>query len=96
MLVIAERAKRLIQRLPAVRRGEDHPADADESLAFASLCVARKLDAAAARFYAEALAANPRLADDRRAQHPYNAACAARSPDAVREGTTRLPMRPPG
>ncbi len=77
MLVIAERARRLIQRLPAVLRGDDHPADADESLAFASLCLAKKLDAAAARLYAEALAANPRLAEDRRTQHPYNAACAA-------------------
>ena len=33
--------------------------------------------AAAARLWAEALEADPTLADDRRAQHRYNAACAA-------------------
>ena len=33
--------------------------------------------AGAARLWAEALAADPKLADDRQAQHRYNAACAA-------------------
>ncbi len=33
--------------------------------------------AAAARFWAEALAADPKLVDDRRSGHRYNAACAA-------------------
>jgi hypothetical protein len=37
----------------------------------------KRLHAAAARFYADAFAAEPRLADDLRFQHRYNAACAA-------------------
>ena len=37
----------------------------------------RALHAGAARFWAEALAAEPKLGDDRVAQHRYNAACAA-------------------
>jgi tetratricopeptide (TPR) repeat protein len=73
LLADAERAR----RLPAVLRGDDRPADVDEELAFAKMCLGKKLDAAAARLFADALSANPALADDRRAQHPYNAACAA-------------------
>ncbi len=73
----AERMAALDARLPAVLKGDDHPADAIERLSFAQICYGRKLHALAARFYAEAIEANPRLADDRRSQHPYNAACAA-------------------
>jgi serine/threonine-protein kinase len=40
------------------------------------LCALKKLDAAAARFYADALA-DPNLAEDLRPRHRYNAACAA-------------------
>ena len=36
-----------------------------------------ELHASSARLYAEALANDPKLADDRRTQHAYNAACAA-------------------
>jgi hypothetical protein len=36
-----------------------------------------KRHAAAARLWSEALAADPKLSDDRRAQYRYNAACAA-------------------
>ena len=61
-------------RLPDVLKGEDEPADAAEGLAFAKLCSDRKLHAAAARFYAEALRTDPKLADDRQAWHAYNAA----------------------
>jgi Flp pilus assembly protein TadD len=72
-----ERLAALDARLPAVLTGDDHPADVAERLAFAQLCYDRKLHAAAARLWAEALQADPKLADDRRAQHAYNAACAA-------------------
>ena len=41
------------------------------------MCYDTKRHAAAARFWAEALAADPKLGDDRQAQHRYNAACAA-------------------
>jgi eukaryotic-like serine/threonine-protein kinase len=64
-------------RLPDVLKGVDHPADADEGIVFARLCYDRKRHAAAARLYAEALRTDPRLAESRQAQHPYNAACAA-------------------
>ena len=40
-------------------------------------CYDTKRHAAAARFWAEALAADPKLGDDRQAGHRYNAACAA-------------------
>jgi hypothetical protein len=72
-----ERLLALDARLPAVLKGDDHPGDAAERLAFAQLCYDRKLLAAAARLYAEALKADPKLADDRQTQHAYNAACVA-------------------
>jgi tetratricopeptide (TPR) repeat protein len=73
----AERMVALDARLPAVVRGEDHPKDAAECLALAKLCEVKALHATAARLKADAFAADPRLADDRRAQHRYNAACSA-------------------
>src|SRR5262249_10613410 len=55
--------------------GQRQPADGAESLAFANLCQlpCKKLYAAAARLYAAAFAADPKVASD----HRYNAACAA-------------------
>ncbi len=41
------------------------------------MCYDTKRFAAAARLWAEALAADPKLGDDRRDNHRYNAACAA-------------------
>jgi tetratricopeptide (TPR) repeat protein len=73
----AERLAALAERLPAVLGGTDRPADAAERLAFAQMAYDTKRHAAAARLWAEALAADPKLSDDRRAQHRYNAACAA-------------------
>jgi tetratricopeptide (TPR) repeat protein len=73
----AERMVALDARLPAVLKGDDHPADAAERVTFAELCYVRKLHAAAARLYAEAFRADTRLVDDRRAAHAYNAACSA-------------------
>ena len=49
-------------------------------------CQATKRYAAAARLYAEAFAADPKLADDPRAGHRYNAACCAALAAAV-QGT---------
>jgi tetratricopeptide (TPR) repeat protein len=73
----AERMVALDARLPAVLMGDDRPADATERVTFAQLCYFRKLYAAAARLYAEALFAEPRLTDDRRAGRAYSAACCA-------------------
>jgi serine/threonine-protein kinase len=74
----AEQARRLGGRLPGVLAGKDQPKDAGERLEFAELCVEYKhLDAAAARLYGEAFAADPKRAEDLQAGHRYNAACAA-------------------
>jgi tetratricopeptide (TPR) repeat protein len=63
-------------RLPAVVQGEDRPAAAD-CLDLAELCFVKKRYATAARLHAEALAATPRLTEDLRAGHRFNAARAA-------------------
>jgi serine/threonine-protein kinase len=56
---------------------EDQPRDIAERLALAQLCYDTKRYSAAARFWGEALQADPKLAEDREACHRYNAACAA-------------------
>src|SRR5262249_59110865 len=43
----------------------------------AGQCTGKRLHRAAVRFYEEAFAAQPKLADDLDAAHRYNAACAA-------------------
>jgi serine/threonine-protein kinase len=73
----AQRLAALDDKLPAVLQGRHKPADAAESILFAQLCGIKKRYAAAARLYAEALAATPQLAKDPRTGRRYNAACAA-------------------
>jgi eukaryotic-like serine/threonine-protein kinase len=63
-------------RLAAVAGGGT-PKDNAERLALAGRAHAMRRFALAARLWAEALAADPKLADDRQAQHRYHAACAA-------------------
>jgi serine/threonine-protein kinase len=63
-------------RLAAVSKGEA-PKDNAARLALAQRAYETARHALAARLWAEALDADPRLADDRQAQHRYNAACAA-------------------
>ncbi len=72
-----ERLAALAARLPALLKGEDRPRDITERLTLAQMCYDTKRFAAAARLWSEALAADAGLGDDRRAQHRYNAACAA-------------------
>jgi serine/threonine-protein kinase len=67
----------LTARLPAILRDDDHPADAAERLALARICSDRALEATAARFYAEAFEADPKLAEGREDQDAYDAACCA-------------------
>jgi hypothetical protein len=69
----------LDRKLAAVLGGEASPAGAGEAVALAWLCrrPARKRHAAAARLYADAFAADPRLADDLARSHRYDAACSA-------------------
>ncbi len=64
-------------RLKAVVKGEQRPKDVGERLQFAQRAYDLTRYAAATRLWQEALAVDPKLADDRRAQHRYNAGCAA-------------------
>jgi eukaryotic-like serine/threonine-protein kinase len=77
LLQRAERLAGLAPRLGGVVRGEDQPKDNLERLDFAKLASDRGMTASAARLWAEALTQDPKLADERSAQHRYNAACAA-------------------
>src|SRR5262249_12899442 len=74
----AERLAELDHKLPAILKGEARPAGPRELLALAQLCQQyKRLNAASARFYAEAFTADPNLADDLRFPHRYHAARAA-------------------
>src|SRR5262249_61844563 len=67
------------EKLPAVLQGSQKPGSAVEALDLAWLCRQpyKRLYHASARLYADAFAAQPKLADDRSKAHRYNAACAA-------------------
>jgi serine/threonine protein kinase/Flp pilus assembly protein TadD len=69
---------RLESRLPAILEGKDKAANNVERLTLALMCQQNKqLYAAAAQFFADAFAEQPKIADDVSNQHRYNAACAA-------------------
>jgi serine/threonine-protein kinase len=72
-----ERLIELDGKLPGFLDGTTTPADPAERVELAGLCAAKRLDRAAARFYEDAFAAEPKLADDLGAWHRYNAVCAA-------------------
>jgi tetratricopeptide (TPR) repeat protein len=72
-----ERCLKLEARLPRLLTGEDKPASAGEGLEVGTQCYHKRRYAAAARFAAAAFAADPKLADDLKAQHRYTAACYA-------------------
>jgi eukaryotic-like serine/threonine-protein kinase len=74
-----ERLVELDGKLSAILSGQKQPADNVERLDLAQLCQSpcKKQHAAALRFYREAFAEQPQVADDLNAQHRYNAACAA-------------------
>src|SRR5262249_46303869 len=73
----AEQRVALAGRLTAVLRGDHRPADPAEGVVFALLAHHKRRYVAAARLWADALAADPKLAADPQAQHRYNAACSA-------------------
>jgi serine/threonine-protein kinase len=76
---LQERCRHLLAlegRLPGIVRGTDKPA-AGESLEAAELCFVKHHYATAARLYAGALAATPKLTEDLRTGHRFNAARAA-------------------
>jgi tetratricopeptide (TPR) repeat protein len=73
----AERLVELERKLPKILKGDKRPADAAEAAGLAAVATAKKRYATAARLYREALADDPKLADDPQAGHRYDAACAA-------------------
>jgi Flp pilus assembly protein TadD len=79
----AERMADLASRLPALLAERFQPADADEGLLMAKVCNRMKHHTAAAKYYAAAFAAKPKLADELNT-HRYSAAC-----DAALAGTGR-------
>jgi hypothetical protein len=75
-----ERAERLAAvegNLPALLKGAYKPKTNDERLALALLCKFKRLHRTAAGMYADAFAADPRLADDLKAACRYYAASSA-------------------
>ncbi len=64
-------------RLSAIIKGIQRPVDDAERLQLAQRAFDKALHATSARLFAEALANDSTLADARRAQYRYNAACAA-------------------
>jgi serine/threonine protein kinase/tetratricopeptide (TPR) repeat protein len=74
----SERCLALDQRLTAVVSNQAQPSGADERLALAEFCRRYKQQpCAAVRFFSDAFAAAPQLAEDARAHHRFLAACAA-------------------
>jgi serine/threonine-protein kinase len=70
-----QRFQSLVARLPSILKGTEKPVNADEQLEFARLCLLKKLYAAAARFFADAFAMKPQLAES--PGYRYDAACSA-------------------
>jgi tetratricopeptide (TPR) repeat protein len=64
-------------KLPDILAGKVQPADRREWLGFLEVCRLQQRHAAAAALYSAAFAADAVLADDLKASHRYNAACAA-------------------
>jgi hypothetical protein len=64
-------------KLPDVLARKATPTDNHERLGLARVCRLKRQYVAAARLYADAFSADPKLADDAKAWHRYNAACYA-------------------
>jgi serine/threonine-protein kinase len=77
LLQRCQRYMALDARLPRILKGAEKPQSAAEQIEFADLCRLKKLCTAAARLYAAAFAAEPKLAQDVPNGVRYNAACAA-------------------
>jgi tetratricopeptide (TPR) repeat protein len=72
-----ERYIELDSQLPAYLAGTSTPAGPGERIELAKWCLRTRRPRAAVRFYEEAFAGQPKLADDLAAGHRYDAACAA-------------------
>jgi serine/threonine protein kinase/Tfp pilus assembly protein PilF len=77
---LVSRCERLVEldaTLPQFLEDKVKPANPGESVELAELCSIKHLHRAAARFWEQAFAGKPRLAEDPRNGNRYNAACAA-------------------
>jgi tetratricopeptide (TPR) repeat protein len=72
-----ERLIELDGKLPGFLEHKTMPASSQERIELGGLCTLKRLYRAAARFYAEAFAAERTLANDLGSAHRYNAACAS-------------------
>jgi Flp pilus assembly protein TadD len=64
-------------RLPAFLRGEAQPADANECVEYAQICYEKRRYVASARFFVQALSADPKPVGDPERDPRFQAACAA-------------------
>ena len=76
ILARTEAYLRLEPRLPAVLKGEERPKDLAETILFARMCKSLQRYAASVRFFEEAFAKDPTLAEDPNAGRIYVARCA--------------------
>jgi tetratricopeptide (TPR) repeat protein len=76
-LAMAGRLVKARNMIVAFRKGAFAPASNEERLDMAAWCRIKKLEHLAARLYADAFTADPKLADDLKAPHRHNAACHA-------------------
>jgi len=76
-LAKAQRLAVARDKLPLFLKGQYQPTTNDERLTLAEWCQMKKLNHAATSLYAAAFTADPKLADDLKAGHRYNAACNA-------------------
>jgi tetratricopeptide (TPR) repeat protein len=72
-----ERLLELDGRLPAILEGKDAPGSPAERIEIAELCHLKHFDRAAARFYEQAFAAEPTLANEQKTPHRFRAAATA-------------------
>jgi eukaryotic-like serine/threonine-protein kinase len=85
--ILRREAKGLIlPDLPAFLQGEHQPRDNDERVALLGICQFKRLHLAAARLYADAFAADPRLAEDLEAGSRCRAAASAAMAGVGRAG----------
>jgi serine/threonine-protein kinase len=90
-LAKVERLAAVQDKLPALLKGDFKPTTSDELLALAEWCQIKKLHHTATHLYAAAFADDPKLADDLKAAHRYNAACrAALAAGGQREDAAQL------
>jgi tetratricopeptide (TPR) repeat protein len=86
-----QRQASLGDRLPAVLRGQDRPSNATQGLDFAELCWLQGHYSDAVHLTADALATDPKLANDLTNYYRYKAACHAASAGCqMGHGTAKL------